>query len=102
MKTKPQSVYPWLRENLGKGCLGALTSTDARALEASVMIMELYATGRKPMVLDAFRAVVLQMQPHTLELAFHAIAHVLDWSDRQAVWLECNLPPVKTRRCKYE
>lgn len=48
--SKPPSVtvFPWLRDNLGKGCLGVLTNVDIRALRASAEIIELYSYCRHP------------------------------------------------------
>ncbi len=91
-KAPCQLVYQWLRDNFGKRVLGGLTSTDSRALEASVQIMELYACGRSPTVTVAFGAVVLEMQEKERWTAYHAIAMVLDWSDREEVWRAAGLP----------
>lgn len=85
-------LIPWLRENLGRDTLGALTGADHLALAAAHHIIALYATGNDPAVLDAFRIVVLRMQPSTRHFAFHAIAHVMDWSDRPVVWSLAGLP----------
>lgn len=104
MKNPP--IYAWLKSNLGKNCLAPLTGTDARALIASVEIMELYSVCKEPGVLIAFREIVLQMQPQCRELAFHAIAMKLDWSDRNEVWCASNLyldhPLFKVRVCAFE
>ena len=88
MKEKPpcEQIMTWLRLNLGVGALGALTGTDAKALTAAVHIMELYAYAGDESLLDAFRVVVLQMQPTTREFAYHTIAQVLNWSDRARLW----------------
>lgn len=82
-KSKADTVFPWLRANLGKKSLAPLTGTDARALQAAVQIMEHYAYDNSPSVLVAFRLVVLRMQPKCYLFAYHAIAHVMDWSDRR-------------------
>lgn len=82
----------WLRANLGRGALGALTGTDAKALAAAAHILTLYAYTGSDEALSAFRAVVLCMQPSTRELAFHAIARQLDWEDRARVWRLAELP----------
>ncbi len=104
MKRNPvcQSVLPWLAANLGKRCLAPLTSTDARALDAAVHIAELYGCTREPEVAKAFGLVVGRMQGSTKELAFHAIAHPLDWPDRPRLWAAAGLLPIPVRKCAYE
>lgn len=104
MKPKPpcETVYPWLRANLGKNCLAPLTSTDARALSAAVQIVELYAYCHSPEVARAFGDVVRCMQSSTREFAYHAIAHVMDWSDRSKIWSKAGLPAFTPRRCAFE
>jgi len=108
MKPKPkcETVLPWLKANLGERCLAPLTGTDARALQAAVQIIELYSYDSDLSVLAAFALVVQRMQPSTQELAYHATAHVMDWSDRARVWVRAGLadcanfrPP---RKCAYE
>ena len=42
------------------------------------------------------------MQPSTQELAYHAIAHVMDWSDRAELWIKAGLPEFATRQCSFE
>lgn len=98
---------PWLRENLGKHALAPLTGTDARALQAAVQIVECYAFEREPQLLEAFGSVVAQMQQSTQELAYHALAMVMDWSDRRAIWeplIERHglNPLTKVHVCAYE
>jgi hypothetical protein len=103
MKTASQLIVPWLRANLGPACLAPLTTTDFKALRAAVEILELYAYDRNPAVLEAFRLVVLRMQESSRQFAYHAIAHVLDWSERPKVWEAAGLPPLTDiRRCKHE
>jgi len=97
-----KTLPAWLRENLGPGCLGVLTGTDAWALAAAVQIVELYSSVRDPAVLVAFRVVVEEMQPCARELAFHCIAHVMDWDDRFSVWEDAGLPALTQMRiCKH-
>jgi len=95
---KPQpacvTLYPWLKSNLGTRCLNPLTGTDKRALDAAVQIIELYSAQRCMPVLDAFAAIVGQMQSSTMHLAYHAIAHVMDWSDRDTIWRAAGLMPL--------
>ncbi len=105
MKEKPycQTVLPWLKANLGKHCLAPLTSTDAKALSAAVQIIALYACARDQSVLDAFGGVVELMQSSTQHLAYHAIAHVMDWSDRDPIWADAGLGQTAVRlKCAYE
>jgi len=93
---------PWLKANLGKNCLAPMTGTDSRALAAAVQTVELYAYHEDAGILEAFGRLVKCMQPSTRELAFHAIAHVLDWPDRRRVWMEADLPEFQPRRCAFE
>lgn len=104
MKTKPPctTILPWLKANLGPRCTAPLTGTDVCALFAAVQIIELYCIHTEQSVLDAYALVVQQMQPGTRELAYHAIAHVMDWSHRADLWLRAGLSPFNPRRCAHE
>jgi hypothetical protein len=107
MKSSPPSVtiFAWLKANLGPKCLGGLTSTDTKALQAAVQIIELYAYDGNDQIMPAFNAVVRRMQPSSQYLAYHAIAHVMDWPHRREIWLKSNLPPLVVNwpsRCKFE
>ncbi|HEV2210069.1 MAG TPA: hypothetical protein VG167_14915 [Verrucomicrobiae bacterium] len=72
--------------------------------------MEAYAYDRDPSLLTAFKIVVQRMQRKTQELAYHAIAHPLDWSDRAKVWAGAGLPsfsaaqpwPGARMKCSFE
>lgn len=86
------ALIAWLRRNLGRDALAALTGTDARALSAAVHIIELYTCSAHPSVLRAFGDVVLEMQPSTRYLAYHSIAYVREWDDRAVIWNLANLP----------
>ena len=102
---KPSSVtvVPWLRSNLGKNALAGVTGTDHKALLAAVQIVQLYSYDRDESLLTAFGSVVRRMQPSQWHLAFHAIAHVMDWSDRIVVWAGAGLPTdIRVPRCTYE
>ena len=104
MKNKPkcETVLPWLKANLGQRCLVALTNTDALALASAVQIVELYAYTQEPALAKAFGIVVRQMQDSTMELAYHAIAHSLDWHDRSRLWFAAGLDPIMVRKCAAE
>ncbi len=104
MKNKPvsETVIPWLKDNLGAHCLGVLTGTDAKALAAAVQIIELYAYDQSDDAVQAFALVVGRMQSTSQPLAYHAIAHVLDWPDRPRLWREAGLPVFSPSRCKHE
>lgn len=91
------SLRPFLTANLGRHALGALTGTDSKALAAAVHIIELYAYDRDDSVLSAFHDVVLRMQPSTRRLAYEAVAHVMDWPDRDRVWQRAGLAPIEGR-----
>jgi hypothetical protein len=96
------TIFAWLRDNLGARALAPLTSTDAYALRAAVQVVELYAYTREPSLLGAFRACVEQMQPGTRYFAFHAVAHVMDWSDRWTIWRAAGLEiPARIPCCKF-
>jgi len=74
------------RSKLSKGSLGALTGTDAKALNAFVACLQLYAyTGNKE-PLDAARAVLVEMQDSTRWIARELIPFVLEWHDRERIW----------------
>jgi len=105
MRPKPPAVtiYPWLRANLGARCLGPLTGTDARALKAAVQIVEHYSYDPHLNVALAFGVMVQRMQPETRYLAYHAIAHVMDWHNRPELWERARLEPLTNiPRCEYE
>jgi hypothetical protein len=76
----------WLKANLGARALAPLTGTDMRALDAAAHVVELWAVTGEDRVLDAFRRVVLEMQPKTRYLAYHAVAHTCEWGTRGVVW----------------
>ena len=97
-KSACHELLAWLRLNLGRGALAPLTGTDFKALAAALHILELHAYAGGDGLLRAFREVVLQMQPSTREFAYHAIAHVLDWSDRAVVWERAGLEPLTVRQ----
>lgn len=92
-----KTVFPWLRANLGK-CLGGLTGQDFPALKTAVQAVELWCAsddrGRE-FAAQAFGAAVRAMQPQLRYLAFHAIAHVGDWSHRAQLWEAAGLEPLE-------
>lgn len=95
----------FLRANLGRQALAPLTGTDYRALAAAIHIVSLYTYGGgNDATLQALRLVVMQMQPSTRHLAYHAIAHGMDWNDRARVWALAQLPPMPevAQRCANE
>lgn len=97
------TVLDWLHSNLGGHALAPLTGSDTRALRAAVQIMEQYAYDRHPGLLLAFAKVVQRMQTKTWELAYHAIAHPLDWSDRSKVWAMSGLATFTPKmKCSFE
>lgn len=106
MSTKPkpvcETVMPWLRANLGKRCLAPLTGCDWRALKAAAQIIDLYCYCPNPAVAQSFGLVVSQMQEATRELAYHAVAHVMNWEDRSRLWIEAGLEPISAGVCAFE
>jgi hypothetical protein len=102
-KFQPMSVtvFPWLRINLGDSFY--LTATDRRALRAAIEIIDLFAHIRSPGLIEAFGTIVKQMHPSSQELAYHAIAHSMDWQHRAQVWAVAGLPALPNPRlCKCE
>jgi len=104
--TKPYAatVAKWLRDNGMR--LGGLTGQDWPALKSAVHIVELWcaadSSGRRYAAM-AFRHVVESMQPELRHLAYHAIAHVGDWSHRDQLWQEADLESLENPgRCTYE
>ena len=104
MREKPlcQSVYPWLTANLGKRCLAGMTSTDVRALNAAVHLVELYGCTGEASALQAWAACVKIAQPTMRRFFYHATAHVRDWGHRREMWQAAGLPPLDFGRCEYE
>lgn len=95
-------IFPWLKSNLGKRCCAGLTGTDVRALRAAVEIIELYSYHRTAAVLKAFDHIVRCMQPSMQELAYHSIAMIMNWEDRDIIWVQCQLPPLSPQVCAFE
>lgn len=97
------TVIEWLRANLGSRALAPLTGSDTRALRAAVQLIEQYSYDRHANVLHAFAYCVSRMQSTTRELAYHAIAHPMDWSDRQTVWKASGLGDFSPKlKCSFE
>jgi hypothetical protein len=101
-----KTVFPWLRDNLGRSAMAALTSTDQRALEAAIQIVALWQFADEGPSLDlpnAFGACVRCMQRSTQEFAYHGIAHVAEWHTREHFWNLAGLPPLGRRMvCAFE
>lgn len=100
------TIGPWLTHNLGKRWAAPLTGQDWPALKAVVEIVNAWTSsdseGREHCV-QAYRAMVLTMQPQCQYLAFHAVAHAADWSHRWELWLLAGLDkelPTKFPGCK--
>lgn len=101
------TIGPWLTANLRKGWSAPLTGQDWPALKAIVEIVNTWTSsdgeGREHCV-AAFRAMVLTMQPGCRYLAFHAVAHVADWSHRWQIWRAAGLDDalvIGKPGCKY-
>lgn len=102
--TKPpaQTIFTWLR--LNKIPLGGLTSQDAAALQAATHIAALWLQGddkNREASAKAFQLVVEQMQRKVQITAFHAIAHVGDWSHRQELWFQAGLGLPQGPECYF-
>jgi hypothetical protein len=92
MKTSKE-IFKWLRANCGKNCTAPLTSHDVNALVASVALTPLISyAGASVDLFQAYRAVVMEMQPKCRWLAYHAIAMELDWGHRAMIWIAAALP----------
>lgn len=89
-----KQLFKWLRLNLGRERLAALTGTDTRALGAVAHILS-GGANVEGLPLEAFRAMVLVMQPRTRELAYHAVACFGEWEWRARVWAAAKLPPLE-------
>jgi hypothetical protein len=103
--TPAATVIAWLAQQLGPRALAPLTSTDTQAIKAGVELVRLWATveDEQNNLAAAFAHVVMTMQPHCREFAFHSIAHVCDWTTRRELWTLAGLPridPVTT--CRFE
>lgn len=104
MKTQKE-ILKWLQANCGKSCIGALTSTDVYALVTSVNLTNLISYESAPDELfAAYRAIVMQMQQQTRWMAYHAIAMELDWSHRNMIWTNADLPDgdKPAHKCTFE
>ncbi len=101
-----QSVVAFLQGNLGKRCFAPFTSQDSAAFDAAVHLLVLFNRcdgDYEPVVLTAFRNAVACMQPNCRHLAYHAIAHMMDWHARGQVWSRAGLPPLDRRTiCAFE
>ena len=87
MKTKNE-ILKWLRANLGRRAVAALTHHDMDALFASVAMTPLVShAGSANELFKGYHAVVMQMQEHTRWLAYHTIAMELDWGHRDMIWM---------------
>ncbi len=99
------TLFPWLKEN-GFNNLGGMTGQDYPALKAAVMIVGLWVScdgHSKKYAATAFRHCVESMQPCFRNLAYHAIAHVADWSHRDELWQEADLERLENPGvCNYE
>lgn len=107
-RNKPyaHTVFEFLTANLGPRALAPLTSTDTMALQAAVQIVPLWGPYERnaEQIAAAFGACVREMQPKTRYFAYHAIAHVANWSTRAELWREAGFdePPQPCPLCAYE
>ena len=104
MKSRNE-ILKWLRANVGKEALDALTITDHYALVASVALCNLLSyQDAPPELFEAYRSIVEAMQPQTRWLAYHAIACELNWSHRAMIWNMAGLPQGDrpARKCAFE
>jgi hypothetical protein len=92
---KEQTWRQWVRiverdpetpSRLRKGCLAPLTGTDARALDAFVACLKLYAYTGERRVIGAASTVLIEMQDSTRWIARELIPFVMNWEDRERLW----------------
>lgn len=97
------TIRNWLKANLGKRCLAPITGTDDKALNAAVQVAVLWTyCDDRAAVAKAFGVCVNAMQPSTRYLAYHAIAHVSDWSFRAELWNAAELGDIHAPLCAFE
>lgn len=100
------TIRPWLKANLGPSALAPLTGQDSRALSVAVQALSLYSScdyRAEVRALSAFHSAVMCMQESTRVLAYHSIAHLLNWSDRPIIWERAGLARLENvGRCKFE
>lgn len=101
-KQPAQSILTWLRANLGPRHLAPLTSTDTAALRAIAQVAQVAAFTRLSDITPSLLPLIKLMQSHTQHLAYHAIAHSLDWSDRDRVWTACGFTERPLSVCAFE
>lgn len=94
----------WLKANLGKRCLAPLAGCDMIALEAADRLAELWIWTHKPEVAAAFGSAVQQMHRDACkELAYHAVARIGNWEDRERLWTAAGLAPLaRLNVCHFE
>ncbi len=94
---KNQTWQQWARaqtkdpgsSKLRKGCLGALTGQDTRALSVFVSALQLYAVSDENgqhAALTAMRASLPAMQKSVHWIAQELIPFALEWHDRERLW----------------
>lgn len=99
--TQAETIFDWLRANGWN--LGPLTGTDSKSLAAAVAVLELYSYAGGDDLLEAFAACVSTMQRSTRHLAYHAVASVLDWHDRETIWQQAGLEAIANPgTCRFE
>lgn len=92
--------FAWISANIGP-C--DFTGTEVRCIRAIVAVLEVYAVSREPTVLRAFHALVAtSLQYKNRVAAYHIIAMVLDWDDREKVWEASGLPSQDFGTCEFE
>ena len=102
-KPVSQTIIPWLKSNLGKRWQAALTSSDLSALLAAAHCAELWVRTGSADVAEAFGLMVPVMQPGLRYLAYHAVAHVGEWTHRATLWESAGLPELENPGvCAYE
>ena len=98
-----QRVVRWLKNN-GISFAGWTAGDMEQLLCATVRAHEYVraAPDRAEDVALAFGRVVRQMRPPVQAVAYHVVAQVSDWSQRDVLWQLAGCPDVERQRCEWE
>lgn len=109
MKDALKTHLGWLRLNVGRTPVRALTDGDIAALRVVVALLDMFGGVAEASwstcvgYLAAFRDAVEDMQPETRWAAFHLIAHRFDWDTRERLWALAGLNQIpNVPRCEFE
>lgn len=95
-----QRAYAFLAHHAPE-VLAPLTGQDKRALDAFAHALELFSVADSPgqcFAVDAMRACLYAMQPHTRIACKRAIPALLNWDDELPLWLRLRIDPEQQGR----